>query len=270
MKKNLLLYLLLFCLAANAQQQDSSKLSLKLSVNYNSNLHYYGRTDSLKSTGFFPMAEWWFNENLYLNAAPVFVSNAVQTFAYAGTVATAGYQHISDKWLTHVYALKPFYKESTALVQAALKAQAGLTVSRLNPLLNVTLGTDVKFSERTDYGLTGGLDHIIRVENQDGSVFVFDPSVFVYAGTQNFSTTYYKKSGLPVLPPSEEKKMVQQFAILAYEGQLPLIYVKGDWMLTAIPSYIVPQNLITVAGRPDLSERGKNLFYFTLGIKRTF
>jgi hypothetical protein len=26
----------------------------------------------------------------------------------------------------------------------------------------------------------------------------------------------------------------------------------------------MPQNLVTVAGRPDLSERGKNMFYVTL------
>jgi hypothetical protein len=270
MKKSFFIYVLFLSFFAHAQERDSSHTSFKLSVNYNSNLNYYGRTDSLKSTGLFPLAEWWFNQHFYVNAAPVFVNNKLQSFAYAGTIVTAGYQNITEKWLTNLYALKPFYKESSALVQSALKGQAGITVSHLNPLLNLTAGADIKFSDKTDYGITGGLDHIVRFESGSGSVVVLDPSFFVYAGTQNFSTTYYKKSGLPLLPPSQGNKTVQQFSVLAFEWMLPVIYAKDAWMLTATPSYISPQNLITVEGRPDLSERGESLFYFALGLKRSF
>jgi hypothetical protein len=38
----------------------------------------------------------------------------------------------------------------------------------------------------------------------------------------------------------------------------------------ATPSYIIPQNLLTVPNRPDLSERGENTFYTTLTAKYTF
>lgn len=257
-----------------AQDNDStlSKAELKLSLNFNSNLNYYGRTDSLKSTGIFPLAELWFNKHFYINAAPVFVNNAVQSFQYAGTVATAGYQQMSEKWLTHLYLLKPFYKESSSLVQSALKAQAGLSFSHLNPFLNLTLGGDVKFSDKADFGATAGLDHIIRVQTKNGGVLVFDPSAYVYAGTQNFTNTYYRKNNLPLLQGNNQRvtENVQQFNILAYEATLPLIYAKDSWMFLATPSYIVPQNLLTVEGRPDLSERGENLFYMTLAIKKTF
>src|SRR6476661_2678734 len=111
---------LFFHIAACAQAQLDSlpeaKPQFKLSVNYNSNLNYYGRTDSLKSTGVFPLAELWFTPQFYINAAPVFVNNKIQSFEYAGTVATAGYQNMTEKWLTHLYVLKPFYKESSQLV----------------------------------------------------------------------------------------------------------------------------------------------------------
>jgi hypothetical protein len=40
-------------------------------------------------------------------------------------------------------------------------------------------------------------------------------------------------------------------------------------MALLTPSYILPQNLVTVAGRPDLSERGQNTFYATIGLKYT-
>jgi hypothetical protein len=51
---------------------------------------------------------------------------------------------------------------------------------------------------------------------------------------------------------------------------MPIIYAKGNVMLIATPSYILPQNLVMVPGRPDLSERGENMFYTTLTAKYSF
>jgi hypothetical protein len=257
-------------------QTDSTvkqKPHFKLSLNYNSNLNYYGRTDSLKSTGVFPLAEFWFNKDLYVNAAPVFVNNAMTSFEYAGTVATLGYLHITDKMVTNLYLTKPFYKQSSQLVQSALQAQTGLSFSFLNKLVNVTAGGDVKFSDKIDFGATGGLDHIIRHQLKDRSVIVIDPSAYVYAGTQNFTNTYYKKKTEFLLFPGNNQQVtenVKKFSILAYEFSVPVIYAKRKWMAMLTPSFILPQNLVTVAGRPDLSERGKNMFYATIGLKRSF
>jgi hypothetical protein len=273
MKKIFTLLSLFTALFAGAQDSTKTKAQFKLSVNYNSNLNYYGRTDSIKSTGLFPMAELWFSPNFYVNAAPIFVNNKLQSFDYAGTVASVGYQNITEKWLSNIYVMKPFYEESARLVQSALKAQAGVTVSRLNKIANLTLGSDVKFSDKIDFGATAGLDHIIRIENKDGSVLVFDPGFYTYAGTQNFSNTYYKnKSDYLLFPGNNETvtENVQKFNILAYELTMPIVFAKGKWQVIATPSYILPQNLMVVSGRPDLSERGQNSFYTTLTLKHSF
>ena len=42
-----------------------------------------------------------------------------------------------------------------------------------------------------------------------------------------------------------------------------------DAML-ANPAYVIPQNLVKVEGRPDLTERGKEMFYVTAGAKINF
>src|SRR6476620_12016090 len=106
-------------------QPEKKNVEFKLGAFYNSTLNYYGRTDSLRSSGFFPLAELWFNKNFYVNAAPVFVVNKATAFDYAGTVATAGYQAKSEneKFVTHIYFTKPFYKANSQLVQSALKEQ---------------------------------------------------------------------------------------------------------------------------------------------------
>src|ERR1700740_256879 len=97
MKKSFLCTgIILFSSLSLFAQTDSSKnFQFKLGSYYITSLNYYGWTDSLQSSGFFPLAEIWFNKNFYLNVAPVFVNNSSRSFDYAGTIATAGYQNIS-------------------------------------------------------------------------------------------------------------------------------------------------------------------------------
>ena len=279
MKHTKLLFLLLLSFSFVHAQTDSTekpnnKVQIKLSVNYNSGLNYYGRTDSLKSTGFFPLAEIWFTPKFYINAAPVFVHNKKQSFDFAGTVTTLGYQNITKKWLTSIYVMKPFYKQSSQLVQSSLKAQSDISLSFLNKVVNITGGVNAKLSDKMDFGASGGLDHIFKIGFKNRNVLVMDPSAYVYAGTQNFTNTYYEKktnfiplTGSTQTPVTEN---VQKFNILSCEFSMPLIYVKGKSMLLVTPAYVLPRNLISIPGRPDLSESGKDMFYMTVGVKRTF
>jgi hypothetical protein len=96
----------------------------------------------------------------------------------------------------------------------------------------------------------------------------------VYAGSQNFQRSYYKKnnSGFLLFPGNNQvvTEEVSKFSVLAYEATMPIVYAKNKWTFVATPSYIMPQNLVTVPNRPDLSERGENMFYTTLTAKYTF
>lgn len=274
MKKTI--FSLCFLLAvgcALAQTSDStgnSKVQFKLSVNYNSGLNYYGRTDSLKSKGLFPLAEIWFSPKFYVNGAPILVYNKLQSLQYAGSVTTLGYLNVTSKWISNLYVLKPFYKESSELVQSALKAQTGASFTFLNKVLNLSFGGDMKFSDKLDFGTTAGIDHIVRIQNKDNSVIVIDPSLSLNAGTQNFSKSYTKKTG-GIFPRDQQvTENIQAFNVLSIEASVPLIYNKGKMQLIATPAYVSPKNLIQVKGWPDLSETGKNMFYTTLTAKYTF
>lgn len=265
---------LFFSTAIHAQTDSAStennKTQFKLGVFYNSNLNYYGRTDSLRSSGVFPLVELWFTKNFYINAAPVFVNNETASLQYAGTVTTVGYQFNNNNKLSgHIYFVKPFYKDNSQLVQSALKAQAAFTLTKSTKIINFTGGSDVKFSDKVDFGLTGGLDHIFRHQFDDESVLVVDPSAYVFAGTQQFTNSYYTKSNFLLFPGAQQlvSESVKNFNILSYEFSMPIIFTKGKFQALAIPAYVIPQNLITVPGRPDLSERGKNMFYVTVGAK---
>jgi len=273
MKRLVTPVLICICFSCCLQAQTDSgqtKPQFKVSVNYNSNLNYYGRTDSLKSSGVFPMAELWF-KNFYINAAPVFVNNSASSFDYAGTVATAGYMSISDnkKWFNNFYIVKPFYQSNSQLLQAALKLQGAFSITYLNKLINITCGADVKISDKTDFGITTGVDHVFRKQFSDNSVLVIDPSAFLYAGTQQFTSTYYKRNSfIPApIPGQAVSEEVKKLNILSYEFSIPVIFTKKKFQVLFSPAYVIPQNLITVQGHPDLSERGQKMFYVTIGAK---
>lgn len=253
--------------------QQTNSATFKLGVYYNSNLNYYGRTDSLRSSGFFPIAELWFTKNLYINAAPVFVNNKLQSFQYAGTVATAGYRFSDNKFAGHFYVVKPFYQRSSELVQSALKAQVAANFTILNKIANLNAGGDVKFSDKTDFGLTGGLDHIFRIQLASNKVLVIDPSAYVYAGTQQFTKGYLTKSGGFLLFPGDEQIVSEsssKFNILSYEFSVPIVVGVDKLQFLFTPAYVIPQNLVVIPGRPDLSERGKEMLYATIGAKVNF
>jgi hypothetical protein len=279
MKPSLLFTGIILLVIANAakSQTDSTavknKFQFKLGVYYNTNLNYLGRADSLRSSGFFPMAEFWFGEHFYINAAPIFVHNKVQSFEYAGSVATAGYMfNDRKKWMGNFYVVKPIYKDNSALVQSALQAQVTGSVTFQNKILNITGGGDVKFSEGADFGATVGLDHIFKAQLPGQSVLVVDPSVYVYAGTQKFTSTYYKNLDILGLPGAEQEisEKVNRFNILSYEVSMPIVFAKKRFQLLLIPAYVMPQNLVSIPNRPDLSERGEDMFYATIGAKVIF
>jgi hypothetical protein len=272
-----LFILILFSSFTVSAQSDSTggedKAQFKIGAYFNSALNYYGRTDSLKSSGFFPIAELWFNKNFYVTAAPVFVNNSASSFDYAGTVATAGFQfNEKNKWFGNLYFVKPFYESSSQLVQSALKAQGAMTLTWMSKAINITGGGDIKLSDKIDFGLTAGIDHIFRHQFADNSVIVVDPSAYVYAGTQQFTNTYYKKSNFLFFPGVEQSvsEEVKSFNVLSYEFSMPVIFAKDKFQFLCTPAFVIPQNLVTVPGRPDLSERGKELFYATIGAKLSF
>ena len=273
--KHFYLSMISFVLFTNCfgQAGDSAKqkTQFKLSVNYNSHLNYYGRTDSLRSSGIFPMAEVWFTPDVYINAAPVFVNNKLSQFDYAGTVATIGYQHVSAKSITSVYFLKPFYTQQSQLVQAALKAQTGFTVTWLNKLIDLTAGADAKFSDKTDFGLSGGIDHLVKKQFADNAVLVIDPSAFIYAGTQQFTNTYLKHNNFLLLPgtPQQLSESVNHFNVLSYEFSVPVVFAKSKLQLLLTPSYVIPQNLIEGENNNGAAETGRKMLYATAAVKVT-
>ncbi|HEX6914550.1 MAG TPA: hypothetical protein VF145_04890 [Chitinophagaceae bacterium] len=261
--KKLYLMLLLLPLVAQAQQDTTEKKNeFSGSINYQSRLHYFGRTDSARSSGLFPLLGYTFKNGIYGQLTAVFVKNPSTPYNYTGGSAEAGYRFEGKKFEGNLFVSKFFYSEESPLVQSALKAQTGLNLSLKNKYVNLNGGVDLKFSDQTDFGVTLGLDHLFAmpIKGWDNSAIAIMPSATLNAGTQRFTNSYIKRGNFLGIPMSQEKtEQVEKFSVLAYEFSAPLVLVSGKFNGYVIPSFVVPQNLMD-------EEQGEPMFYVTLGL----
>lgn len=235
------------------------------------NLHYYGRTDSLKSSALLPTILVQFDSSgFYISGSAVFIQNTLQTMDYGAAITEAGYKFGKKKGLAgSIYADKFFYRDKQ-LVQSALQAQAGATISYLNKIVNINTGFITAFSNKTDFFASAGADHSFKF-SKGKSVFVITPTAVAGAGTQSFTYSYYKKNNVLGFPLSSQQvtETSRRFNLLSYEFSMPSVWAYRKLFLVITPGYVIPKNVITVAGRPDISERAGNLFYTNLSILYT-
>lgn len=248
-------------------KKDSTKTHLVIGATYNSGMNYYGRVDSLKSSGMYPFVGIAFKNGLYVNSTFVFIHNSLTT-EYAATLLEAGYnfKNKQGNWAGTLSAARYFYQTNTGLVESAIKEVASASITNLNKVLDVTVGVDTKFSNEADPGAQAGLDHIIKfihLFNQK-DVLVLDPSAYVYAGTQSFTQTYYQEQHFLIFPTGEQAitQNSRKFGVLAYEASLPIVYAYKKLNLILSPAYILPENVIA-------PESANNLFYITATVKFT-
>jgi len=274
---------IIFCLSlscsAFSQAKDTAttqeQTHFVVSATYNSGLNYYGRVDSLHSKGYYPTIGLVLKNGLYATSTFVFIQNSLIN-QYAATLVEGGYNFNNKKntWAGNLSASRYFYQADVSLVQSAVKEVVSGSLTNMNKVINTTVGANVKWSGNTDIGIQAGLDHIIKFQHiftKDKDVIVLDPTINVFAGTQNFTKTYYQKKDFLLFPVAEEQLTTnsRQFNLLSYELSLPIVYGYKKLNLIFTPAYVLPQHLLTIPDQPALSERGSNLFYLTATAKFT-
>lgn len=250
-----------FCLG---QQDSSRKSELSMGVNFQTKLHYFGRTDSLQSSALIPNIGYQLKNGLYIQSHFIFIQNKAISTIYAGTIIEGGYRFKPSKHFNgNIFYTQVLYKDKSQLPQSALKGLTGINVAYTNPIININAGGDLKFTKgQTDIGATVGVDHIFIIHRQNSHMaFAIDPSLYMYAGTHRFTKSYVEQKSFLGFPVSarETTQNYSRFDILSYEASIPLVAVFKKFFATVVPAYVMPQNLLE-------GEDGENLFYLTIGV----
>ncbi|RWZ88822.1 MAG: hypothetical protein EO766_06645 [Hydrotalea sp. AMD] len=247
-----------------AQNDTTRSNEFSFGINGVSRFQYFGRTDSLQSSGMVPYIGYQLKCGLYAQGSFIFLENSTTSLNYTGALGEIGYRFQSTKNFSgNIFFTKLFYNENSTLVQSALQYQSGLNAAYTNKIINFNFGADLKFSNKTDIGISPGLDHIfiLKIRNKIPMALAIDPTAYAYFGTQNFSRTYLEKSSILFIPISQQTVTDNsvKFNLLSYEFSVPIVFVAGKFNINITPSYTIPMNLIP-------GEYGKNLFYITFGL----
>ena len=71
--------------------KEKEKISIYAGAAYSSRLHYYGRTDSLKSSAFLPTVIIQAGKHFSVTPTFIFIKNSNTNFEYAATIINATY-----------------------------------------------------------------------------------------------------------------------------------------------------------------------------------
>lgn len=257
--RKLLISAILFCSSQIFAQQDSSKGVLASSVNYQNKLHFFGRIDSLESSGLFPVLNYEFASGWYGQSAFIYLQNNTQPLKYAGTVLELGYRFKNvENFNGNIFYNHFLYGKDVPIVQATLKSQLGFNSSLRGKVVNFNINSSLLFSDKTDLTLTTGLDHLFIIKTGGNTALAINPTANLNAGTQQFSKTYTRRTNFLGIPRNEQvTETTAAFNILSYELSAPIVFVAGKFNASIIPTYVMPKNL-------QPSEFGKNLFVLTL------
>ncbi len=266
-----LLQLIAFPLLTKSQDSTQQKKPVfTATAAYQSYVHFLGRTDSLNSSAAMVITGYQLRNGLYAQGAVIFIQNQSTPFELTGGSIELGYRFPEKKHFTgNVYASRFIYSNQSMLVQSALSYQTGINTSFKTKFININSSADLKFSDHTDVGLSAEADHlfIIKLKKNEAKALAINPGITAYAGTQRFSNTYQKNQtqnifGVPVNnQPVTVTEEQSRLSILAYEATVPVILVWKKFNAFVIPSYVIPQNILTQSG-----EHGSNRFYITAGV----
>lgn len=256
---------------ANGDTASSRKNIFTASINYQTRLHYLGRTDSLQTSGFIPIIEYQLKAGVYANASFIFLQNKGPVTGYTGTVLEAGYRFPETKHFAgSVSVNRLLYKDNSALVQSAIKWQSGAKFTWKNAIVNITGGASARLSDEPDIVATGVADHlfIIKIPHKQSFplALAINPTVTVNAGTHKFSETYSSRKtflGIPVGQSETVNREASAFELLDYEFSMPVVIVAGKFFTAVTPAYVLPQHLVTAGANTAFLERGNNMFYIT-------
>lgn len=263
-----LFIMLLVAYTATAQDSSQKKPVFSATVAYQSYVHFLGRSDSINTAAALPIVSYQLKNGVYAQGAIVLIHNVVLPLQPAGGSIEAGFRFPeTDHFSGNIFASKFLYKDQSALPQSVLKYQTGINTTIKTVPVNINLGGDLKFSNQTDIGLTGGLDHLFIIPFKKGKAqaIALNPTYTAYAGTQRFSRQYAEKQqdiiGIPVGNTRVREEEINRISLLAHEITVPVVLVIHKFNAFMSPSFVVPVNLIN-----NIGEYGANKFYITAGV----
>lgn len=254
-----------------------------MDISYINDAVFMGRRDSIAAPYIYPSIGYYNASGLFVDISASYLvgseDNRVDLF-----MPSLGYDfsdlHLSGRISGTAYF---FNKESYNVKSAVLADVSGFLSYNLK-ILEATLMTNIFFNDGGTSDFFVGL-MVNRIFYTNDRNFLVNPTISLYAGSQNFYEVYYKTSRLGNRRGSGqglgatnlnsattvEISEATKFNILNLELSFPLQYYHKQFIFSLNPILAIPQSSATITTEDSvISEDLESTFYFTASISYWF
>ena len=254
-----------------------------MDISYINDAVFMGRRDSIAAPYIYPSIGYYNASGLFVDISASYLvgseDNRIDLF-----MPSLGYDfsdlHLSGRISGTAYF---FNKESYNVKSAVLADVSGFLSYNLK-ILEATLMTNIFFNDGGTSDFFVGL-MVNRIFYTNDRNFLVNPTISLYAGSQNFYEVYYKTSRLGNRRGSGqglgatnlnsattvEISEATKFNILNLELSLPLQYYHKQFIFSLNPILAIPQSSATITTEDSvISEDLESTFYFTASISYWF
>lgn len=266
----------------SVKEKSNDELSYFLmDVSYINDAVFMGRRDSIAAPYVFPSVVYYDKSGFYgdLSASYLVGSEENRIDLALGTV---GYISNAEKLNGGISGTAYFFNEDSYNVKSSILADISGFLTFDLKFIELSLMASTYFNKGSSADILTGLmlDRTFYSTNQK---FLIDPTIAVYAGSQQFYQEYYSTSRLgnrksqgkgnstgtsePSVSTLIEIQDVSQFNILNVELSLPLQYYCKQFIFSFSPVLAIPQSSATIRTEDAIiTEDLKSTLYFSVGI----
>lgn len=277
----------------NIIEKDSSYVLM--GINFISDAVYMGRKDSISAPYLYPLVTYHHKSGFYSTGSLSYLTKSNESRIDLFLI-TAGFDFTIKNFDGDISITKYFFNTDSYNVISEVDADVTANFTYDFNIINLSLTATNYFNNdsSSDFFLSPEISQDFITRNEK---FQFSPTIGIHFGSQNFYEQYYiynrfgngnrqgqgsgsgnglgPGNGSTVAQPSTTTSISinesEKFDLLAIEFSLPIWYMHKSFMVSFLPTYIIPQTPATLTVNDMIYEEDlKNTFYWVLGIHYMF
>ncbi|MBT8297402.1 MAG: hypothetical protein KJO52_03635 [Maribacter sp.] len=266
------------------EKSNQNSSYLLTDISYINDAVFMGRRDSIAAPYIFPSIGYYDASGFFGNASVSYLTSADESRVDL-FLLSAGYLIDSRKWKGGISGTAYFFnKDSYNVLSETVGDITGILGYDLDAF-EATLIASSYFNKESSADIFAGL-MLDRTFYAADNALLINPSLAIYAGSQNFYEAYYTTSRLgnrkgqgkgtlgtaTSTVTNVEIKEASEFNILNIELSLPLQYYHKQFIFSVTPTWAFPQSSATTITTEDsvFEEDLENVFYWSVGVSYWF
>jgi hypothetical protein len=258
----------------NMYAQNKKNITITAGINYQNNMQYVGRTDSVITPLVTPNLRLSLKNGFYAEGEMYFNTN---DHKIDGGYISAGYEYDGKNWGTGIDLSKYFFNSQSTIIKSDISTSLGAYLYYDTKFVTLNVEPNYDFGSNGDFVIGAGLSKDISFDNlfKNGNIKI-TPKFYDWMGTQSFAQNHTieinngngkGKGNNPTVSTTQNNSFEQ----LSLEVSLPVeLTIKKHFKLSATPLLSFPKNVNQLGGWYASSNYPKSIFIFTTGIAYTF